>query len=155
MCQHGHAAQLCCLYAAGGRQRSIALAKAQRIKNFHFPCRVNDISVWDAYNRCNRIEIIAFYSVYNGHRRFKMENQQTSDTKESRINTQLLGIPKDEIRRIDVSEAEVVRRQYLSHIREPQVTIRPDGTSSIIQLSRCWKGLCTSISWWTGSESGW
>lgn len=56
-----------------------------------------------------------------------MEAQQTTETKGPRINTQLLGITKDEIRRIDVSEAEVVRRQYLSHIREPQVTIRPDG----------------------------
>lgn len=66
-----------------------------------------------------------------------MEAQQTSETKGPRINTQLLGIPKDEIRRIDVSEAEVVRRQYLSHIREPQVTIRPDGiqfNNSAIQM---------------------
>lgn len=66
-----------------------------------------------------------------------METQQTSETKGPRINTQLLGIPKDEIRRIDVSEAEVVRRQYLSHIREPQVTIRPDGVqfnNSAIQM---------------------
>ena len=52
-----------------------------------------------------------------------MEAQQTTETKGPRINTQLLGITKDEIRRIDVSEAEVVRRQYLSHIREPQVTM--------------------------------
>ena len=50
-----------------------------------------------------------------------MEAQQTTETKGSRINTQLLGIPKDEIIRIEVSEAEVVRRQYLSHMREPQV----------------------------------
>lgn len=66
-----------------------------------------------------------------------METQQTSETKGPRINTQLLGVPKDEIRRIDVSEAEVVRRQYLSHIREPQVTIRPDGVqfnNSAIQM---------------------
>ena len=66
-----------------------------------------------------------------------METQQTSETKGPRINTQLLGITKDEIRRIDVSEAEVVRRQYLSHIREPQVTIRPDGVqfnNSAIQM---------------------
>ena len=66
-----------------------------------------------------------------------METQQTTETKGPRINTQLLGITKDEIRRIDVSEAEVVRRQYLSHIREPQVTIRPDGVqfnNSAIQM---------------------
>ena len=66
-----------------------------------------------------------------------METQQSSETKGSRINTQLLGIPKDEIIRIEVSEAEVVRRQYLSHIREPQVTIRPDGiqfNNSAIQM---------------------
>lgn len=66
-----------------------------------------------------------------------MEAQQTTETKGPRINTQLLGITKDEIRRIDVSEAEVVRRQYLSHIREPQVTIRPDGVqfnNSAIQM---------------------
>ena len=50
-----------------------------------------------------------------------MEAQQTTETKGPRINTQLLGIPKDEIIRIEVSEAEVVRRQYLSHMREPQV----------------------------------
>ena len=50
-----------------------------------------------------------------------METQQSTERKGSRINTQLLGIPKDEIIRIEVSEAEVVLRQYLSHIREPQV----------------------------------
>lgn len=46
---------------------------------------------------------------------------------EVKINTELLGVPLDQLRVIDLSGAEIVRRQYLSHLRDPQVTIRPDG----------------------------
>lgn len=45
----------------------------------------------------------------------------------AKINTQLLGMTKEEIPRISLTGAEVVRRQYLSHIKEAIVTIRPDG----------------------------
>ena len=44
-----------------------------------------------------------------------------------RIDELLLGVPKDELKRVSLNGAEIVRRQYLSHIKEAMVTIRPDG----------------------------
>lgn len=44
-----------------------------------------------------------------------------------RIDEMLLGVPKDELKRVSLNGAEIVRRQYLSHIKEAMVTIRPDG----------------------------
>lgn len=43
------------------------------------------------------------------------------------INTQLLGVPEEKIPRVSLEGCEVVRRQYLSHIKESILTIRPDG----------------------------
>lgn len=51
----------------------------------------------------------------------------TDDQQGKGINTQLLGVSKDELPRVSISGSEVVRRQYLSHMKDIIVTIRPDG----------------------------
>ncbi len=51
-----------------------------------------------------------------------MENEQ-----KPKINTQILGMTEDELPRVSLKGSEVVRRQYLSHIREAILTVRPDG----------------------------
>ena len=43
------------------------------------------------------------------------------------LDTQILGVAKDELPRIDLENCEIVRRQYLSHIKDNALTIRPDG----------------------------
>lgn len=51
-----------------------------------------------------------------------MENENKKE-----INTMLLGMTKEELPRVSLEGSEVVRRQYLSHIKEAILTIRPDG----------------------------
>ena len=50
----------------------------------------------------------------------------------------LAGKPYDSIPRVNLNNAEVIRRHYLSHMREPMLTIRPDGiqfnNSAIMKL---------------------
>lgn len=55
------------------------------------------------------------------------EPKKTPRKRKSRIDEMLLGVPKDELKRVSLAGAEIVRRQYLSHIKEAMVTIRPDG----------------------------
>lgn len=57
------------------------------------------------------------------------EEKKTPRKHKSRIDEMLLGVPKDELKRVSLSGAEIVRRQYLSHIKEAMVTIRPDGVT--------------------------
>ncbi len=45
------------------------------------------------------------------------------------INTQLLGITKEELPEIDLSNFQVVRREFFSHIKEAIMTIRPNKIS--------------------------
>lgn len=56
-----------------------------------------------------------------------METMIPEREMKKKVNTQLLGMTEEEIPRISLKGAEVVRRQYLSHIKEAIVTIRPDG----------------------------
>lgn len=51
-----------------------------------------------------------------------MDNEQ-----KPKINTQLLGMSAEELPRVSLEGSEVVRRQYLSHIKEAILTVRPDG----------------------------
>jgi hypothetical protein len=51
----------------------------------------------------------------------------TEDRERKEINTQLLGMSREELPRVSIAGSEIVRRQYLSHIRDVVVTIRPDG----------------------------
>lgn len=46
---------------------------------------------------------------------------------EKKINTQLLGVPYDKLPICSVKGSEVVRRQFMSHVKDVLVTIRPDG----------------------------
>lgn len=43
------------------------------------------------------------------------------------LEEMILGVNKDELPRISIEDAEIVRRQYLSRIKEAVLTIRPDG----------------------------
>ncbi len=54
-----------------------------------------------------------------------MENQ-TGIEKVMRMAS-ILDIPYDEIRRADFRDSEIISRQLMSHIKDLQVTIRPDG----------------------------
>ncbi len=45
------------------------------------------------------------------------------------INTQLLGVTKEELPEIDLSNFQVVRREFFSHIKEAIMTIRPNKIS--------------------------
>lgn len=51
----------------------------------------------------------------------------TDDQQNKNLDTQSLGVSKEELPRVSLSGSEIVRRQYLSHIRDIIVTIRPDG----------------------------
>lgn len=54
-----------------------------------------------------------------------MENQDGMERIKQMAN--ILDIPYDEIRRADFRETEIISRQLMSHIKDIQVTIRPDG----------------------------
>ncbi len=43
------------------------------------------------------------------------------------LNSQFLGMVDEEMREVDIRGAEVVRRQFLSHMKESMVTFRPNG----------------------------
>lgn len=43
------------------------------------------------------------------------------------LNNKFLGINDSELKYVDIKGAEVVRRQFLSHMRESMVTFRPNG----------------------------
>ena len=43
------------------------------------------------------------------------------------LNNQFLGMADEELRVVDIKGAEVVRRQFFSHMRESMVTFRPNG----------------------------
>ncbi len=46
---------------------------------------------------------------------------------QTKVNTQALGMPKDALPRVSLEGSEVVRRQFMSHIKEIILTVRPDG----------------------------
>lgn len=43
------------------------------------------------------------------------------------LNERFLGMTDEDLREVDIRGAEVVRRQFLSHMRESMVTFRPNG----------------------------
>lgn len=45
----------------------------------------------------------------------------------SKINTQLLGMTEEQLPRVSLEGTEIVSRQFLLHIKEAVLTIRPDG----------------------------
>jgi hypothetical protein len=49
------------------------------------------------------------------------------DDKGNKINTQLLGVPLEKLPICSVKGSEIVRRQFMSHLRDVMVSIRPDG----------------------------
>lgn len=50
-------------------------------------------------------------------------------SQKTEINTQLLGVTKEELPEIDLSSFQVVRREFFSHIKESIMTIRPNKIS--------------------------
>jgi hypothetical protein len=54
-----------------------------------------------------------------------MEKKEIKE--QQNFSTSILGIPREQLPRISLKGSEVVRRQYLSHIFENVVTLRPDG----------------------------
>ena len=50
-----------------------------------------------------------------------------NETEKQKLNTQLLGYAEEALPVYDISEAEVVRRQFFSHMKENMMTIRPNG----------------------------
>ena len=50
-----------------------------------------------------------------------------------RLNDRFLGMADEDVREVDIRGAEVVRRQFLSHMRESMVTFRPNG----LQFNTC------------------
>lgn len=44
-----------------------------------------------------------------------------------RLNDRFLGMADEDVREVDIRGAEVVRRQFLSHMKESMVTFRPNG----------------------------
>jgi len=59
--------------------------------------------------------------------RSQQKPEEKTEGKRCVIDEMLLGVTTDELPRVSLEGAEIVRRQYLSHIREAMVTIRPDG----------------------------
>ncbi|NCB28133.1 MAG: hypothetical protein EOM62_22190, partial [Bacteroidia bacterium] len=47
--------------------------------------------------------------------------------REQELDTLELEIPKEELPRVSLEGCEIVRRQFLSHLKENILTIRPDG----------------------------
>lgn len=43
------------------------------------------------------------------------------------LEDMLLGVSRNDMERVSLEGAEIVRRQYLSHIKEAMLTVRPDG----------------------------
>lgn len=69
-----------------------------------------------------------------GEERHRSEQQSNAEVTKHRVNRQrvhidemLLGVSREEMPRVSLKQVDMVRRQYLSHIREAMVTIRPDG----------------------------
>ena len=58
---------------------------------------------------------------------FAMPMEEQTHKGHTKIDEMLLGVSRDELPRIRLNSADMVSRQYLSHIREAIVTIRPDG----------------------------
>jgi len=52
---------------------------------------------------------------------------KTEAEKPQRFSTALLGVSEEELPRISLKGSEIVRRQFLSHMKENIVTLRPDG----------------------------
>lgn len=56
-----------------------------------------------------------------------MQDKEQEKGKRGRIDEMLLGVNREDLPRISLEGAEIVRRQYLSHIKEAIATVRPDG----------------------------
>lgn len=54
-------------------------------------------------------------------------SQEQPIRRQTRIDEMLLGITREEMPRVSVKQADMVSRQYLSHLKDAMVTIRPDG----------------------------
>lgn len=57
------------------------------------------------------------------------KEETVAPKKKSRIDEMILGVTKDEMKRVGLGDAEIVRRQYMSHIKDATLTIRPDGVT--------------------------
>lgn len=53
----------------------------------------------------------------------EIENEET----ELSLEDMLLGVSRNDMERVSLEGAEIVRRQYLSHIKDAVLTVRPDG----------------------------
>ena len=55
------------------------------------------------------------------------EVRESGNTADKKSIEEIFGMAYDQIPRVNLDNAQVISRQFLSHIREPMLTIRPDG----------------------------